>query len=398
MKIFLFKKYKLTLKNISFIANAILLFSILIDPTNAFLGIKDIAFFLFVITSLPFVKFKNIFIFLTFISIYFFTLSIGLLTDQQIDLKFAFGVLKSFLFLSYLFWMNNDYLKSFSVFYKLSLLICVITIIMYILMTQFPFLERIIYLYLTEKNHVIAVGRRTFLGIQFYTVFMRTSSVCIISLPVALFFLFSKKEFKYFIHSCILFLGLFFSGTRANMLSGILIVVFFILFYLLYYKKALLSFIFTLSFTSLFGVVLVLQLLSEINHSNIVKTGHLESSMSLFSENPLRFLLVGTGPGSMFYTTGFDEVTVQTELTYLELIRNYGLIFTLLFIFIFCIPFLNIINNNKYDKLLKFSLFIGYLSYLFIAGTNPLLISSTGFIVIAIMFYNSQNNILEEMG
>jgi hypothetical protein len=388
---------KINLKDISYFANIILLFSIIIDPANVFFGIKDIAFLFFVATSFPYARFKNVYIFITFCMVYFITFSVGIITNQDIDFAFAFGALKSFLFLSYLFWMAEDYLHIFSNFYKLSLLMSIIVIILYILMSIFRPLEAIIYAFFTEKNNFIRAGRRMTLGIRFYTVFFPTSPISVISLSVALFFLFSKRKIKYFLHSCIFFLCLFFSGTRANMLSGILIVIFLTLFYLLYYKKSLLTFVVTFCSASVIGMILIMLLLTDrASRSSIVKSGHSESTLLLFSENPLRFLFIGTGPGSTFYTTGFDEVTAQTELTYFELIRNYGLLFTLLIISILCVPFLNIINNKHYDKLLKFSLLLGYLSYLFIAGTNPLLLSSTGLIVIAVMFYISNNNILRE--
>jgi len=388
---------KVNLKDISYFANVVLLFSIIIDPTNVFFGIKVIAFLFFVSTSFPYARYKNVFVLITFCMVYFITFSTGIVTNQQIDINFAFATLKTFLFLSYLFWMNDDYLQVFSIFYKLSLLMGIIVIILYFLMFIYPSLGTIINVFFTEKNHPVRVSHRTILGVGFFSVFYGTSPISVISLSVALFFLFSKRRIKYFFHSCIFFLCLFFSGTRANMLSGILIVVFLTLFYLLYYKKSLLTFVVTFCSASLIGMTLIIRLLTdETNVSSHIKSGHSESTLLLFSENPLRFLFIGTGPGSTFYTTGFDEVTAQTELTYLELIRNYGLLFTLLIISILCVPFLNIINNKHYDKLLKFSLLLGYLSYLFIAGTNPLLLSSTGLIVFAVMFYISNNNILRE--
>ena len=57
-----------------------------------------------------------------------------------------------------------------------------------------------------------------------------------------------------------------------------------------------------------------------------------------------------------------------------------------------------VLVNKNYDKLLKSSLVIAYLLYLMIAGTNPLLVSSTGFMVICTMFYIGYNNILLEIG
>jgi len=392
------KAYKTNLKNISFFANVILLFSILIDPTDILFGVKRIAFLFFAVVSLPYAKFKNIFIFVIFYAIYFIAFSVGILDEQQIDYSFAFGVFTSFLFLSYLFWMNNEHLQVFSVFYKLTLIVSIIVISLYVLMSISPILEFAIYSFVAERNHFIIISRRIFLGMNFFMVFYRTAPTVVISLSVALYFLFSKRRTKYFIHSCIFLLCLLFSGTRASMLSAMLILVFFVLFYLLYHKKALLSFVVIFCFAGLFGMLLLVHLLGDIGEESLqVRAGHLESVWMLFSNDPLRFLFIGTGPGSFFYTAGWGEEVVHMEFTYLELIRNYGLIFTLVILTLLCIPFLKIANNRHYDKLLQITLSVGYLAYLFIAGTNPLLISSTGLVVVAVMFYIGQTNILNEM-
>ena len=389
--------HKINLKEISFFANVILLFAVLLDPTNDFLGIKTIAFFFFVIVSLPYIKFDNIFVPIALCIIYFLTFSFGLITDQQIDVAFSFLILKSFLFLLYLFWMNNDYLRVFSVFYKLTIVISIIIIVLFILFIFFPVLEGIIYAFMSGKGHPIMISRRTTLGVSHLMIYFRASAVCVISLSVSLYLFFSKKKSKYFIHSCLFFLGLLFSGTRANILSGFLITIFLTLFYLLYYKKAVLSFIVTFCSVSFTGILLIISLFTDTSRSTEVKVGHFESMMLHFAEAPVQFLLIGAGPGSMFYSSGFNKMTVQTELTYMELIRNFGLVLTVVMIFIFCVPSLNIAKNKQYDRFFILSITLGYIAYLFIAGTNPLLISSTGLIVFSIMFYISQNNILKEI-
>ena len=59
--------------------------------------------------------------------------------------------------------------------------------------------------------------------------------------------------------------------------------------------------------------------------SNAIKFGHLPSYWQLFNDHP-EYLLIGQGPATSFYTEGFHEMTLQTEWTYLELLRNYGLL------------------------------------------------------------------------
>ena len=108
--------------------------------------------------------------------------------------------------------------------------------------------------------------------------------------------------------------------------------------------------------------------------------------MNMFGENPLKFLLIGNGPVSYMYTSARNEWVTLTELTYLELIKNFGLIQSVLIIGILLLPVFFICKNESYERIQKFSLSLSYVAYLFICGTNPLLISSTGFTALAVAF------------
>ena len=111
----------------------------------------------------------------------------------------------------------------------------------------------------------------------------------------------------------------------------------------------------------------------------MVKYAHLESYKELFEANP-EYLLFGQGPCTEFYSMGFRKMTMITEWTYAEMLRNYGLL---------CIPIIYVMLLPIY-KLLRFSvkyesalaIAVAVFIYLIIAGTNPLLFSSTGFMVI----------------
>ena len=132
-------------------------------------------------------------------------------------------------------------------------------------------------------------------------------------------------------------------------------------------------------FSVVFFVLLAMLLLEENEASNMVKYAHLTSYKNLFNEHP-EYLLLGQGPGTEFYSLGFREMTVKTEWTYLELIRNYG---------IMCLPILYVILKPLYDLFAlsvkqesTIAVALAYMIYLVIAGTNPLLLSSTGMFVL----------------
>lgn len=168
------------------------------------------------------------------------------------------------------------------------------------------------------------------------------------------------------------------------MLSAVVIVVYFLFVFLLKKKNklplfmgciivvlALLYFFKTLSF-------------AETDESSTIKSGHLDSYVLLFRQHP-QYLIWGSGLGSTFYTSGTKAVASQTELTYLDLIRWFGIPLTIVIFVILLYPVLQMYFsrtrhlNNRY-------IIIAYWGYLFIVGTNPLLVSSTGMLVIVIMY------------
>ena len=91
-------------------------------------------------------------------------------------------------------------------------------------------------------------------------------------------------------------------------------------------------------------------------------------------------MLLGQGPATEFYSIGFRKMTLKTEWTYLELLRNYGML-CLPILYVILRPLFELIKLSfKYDSALTIA--AAYIIYLVIAGTNPLLLSSTGMLVI----------------
>lgn len=138
-----------------------------------------------------------------------------------------------------------------------------------------------------------------------------------------------------------------------------------------------------------FVVVLVLAATEEKEASNVVKFGHLTSYWQLFDEHPIYFLF-GQGPGTAFYSEGFNQVVYKTEWSYLELLRCFG-IFSLGIVFVFFKPLVTFWKQRNLDDF-TYCMFWSYLSYLAIAGTNPLIMSSTGMITL-LMAYSYEEKV-----
>jgi hypothetical protein len=203
----------------------------------------------------------------------------------------------------------------------------------------------------------------------------------------------SKKEVKSLFFTILYSFTLSVTGTRANILSVLLITFFIYLFYFLYVKKYVcFSVLIFLIGIVCFSIIIFL-LFTIKNTSSIAKDGHLISYIEYFSENPVK-ILFGQGPGALFYTKGFRQAVTNTELSYLELIRMFGIFFTTVIIIIYAYPVVIMLVNKSF---FTFSISISYIAYLFIAGTNPLLIGPTGFIALSIAFYfNNHKKFYEE--
>ena len=85
----------------------------------------------------------------------------------------------------------------------------------------------------------------------------------------------------------------------------------------------------------------------------------------------------GAGLGSDFYAKGRNMRLSYTELSYMDILRMYGLPVGLCFIFLFFAPYFWLWKYFHRSQFLKrYSL--GYVLFLVLSGTNPLLLGSIG--------------------
>lgn len=276
------------------------------------------------------------------------------------------------------------YIKQFD-FVKSSITPALITTIvlstLFILAISNPLFEKAIWYFVRAHDNMIMMTRRSFLGIKFFGMYGKT----LMAMTFALYFVYyhalnqSRHKFVYCIMSLVLTMAFLISGSRSTMLLP-----FALLGIAVYYRiiRTTTSKYILLPFIGLLAVALLLFILvlaGETNEaSNVIKYAHLYSYKELFEAHP-EYLLIGQGPGSAFYSEGFGKMTTITEWTYLELIRNYGL-FSLPIFGVFAYPLVRLFPYRN-DHLTQGILF-AYVLYLLIAGTNPLLLSSTGMIMI----------------
>lgn len=368
------------------------LFVIMLDPTNQVLHVKDIVFVLLVAYNVLF--FKPSFKYLPHICAVLVAMTAGWVFAQiqqnPVDSDKMIAMYKSVSPLVLLLWVKYyDYL-SLSVLP--AVLTCLLMLILYVLAYSSPVIEWAMHVYFKSHGNMVMMTHRSFAGIRVFGMYYKSFICLSFAMYVVLYRCFNTKgRWKlalYIVLAAIFFAVSLSSGTRASMILPFCMVCLIVYNklskggkarYFIYPFLALLC-------VGLLGVMLMLAAETE-EASNVIKYGHLVSYAKLFTDHPL-YLLVGQGPGTSFYTEGFRAVVDETEWTYLEMIRNYGL-FSLLIVTVLLYPLKDVKAMSK--DLFQLGVMGVYVMYLFVAGTNPLLFSSTGMAMIIIMYSFVEN-------
>jgi hypothetical protein len=248
-----------------------------------------------------------------------------------------------------------------------------------------------------DSGNIMFAEQKAFLSLVLVSVFYKTSPIVVIALAFSSVCFLETKKKRYLLGSVLFILNLFFSGTRANIVSGLLITVLVFFFYQFYFKKKIVFSGIIILCVSFLAFCLIFILLSQTGEASYdTKKLHYISYLELFGTDYLRTIVLGFGPGSEFFSRGFEAMTASTELSYMELIRNYGLLNAIIIVSFYVYPLIVLFFSRKYSKFEKYSLLVSFLSYLFIAGTNPFLNSMTGYMVLSIFYLVIQKNIFHD--
>ena len=228
-----------------------------------------------------------------------------------------------------------------------------------------------------SENEIAYVGKHSGL-VTGYMIFIKTSPLLVIAIP-------SFYNDKHYFSVIICILALLISGTRANIIVGLLSLIIAIVF-----KGEKSLFEKVLLVVSITGVIAVmingivvnnLESMFELKASDdAVRNGTLHSILDGFREDPLS-LLIGSGYSSSFYNAGVNAYSTIVELSYWNLLRQVGLFLFLPMLFTFIYPVIKLVKYKNYIPNA-----LAYLGYLIIAYTNPLLYSTTGLIGLLYMF------------
>ncbi len=359
-------------------------FILIFDPTDKMFHAKGLIF-VFLVLLIPlglktFPYSKNVLFFFYFCMIMIlYSFFAGIFSGLNVDYTFYFGFAKSFfVFFVLSFFSYREFEKPF--FISLVLLTFLSLLIYVLAIYDYRSIGKLI-TYLSYDVHNALIGRRAYGNWIIFMVYYKTVALLILLIG----YLLSKKSYTLSFLSIVV---LFISGTRANMFAALSIPAFY--FFLTGNKK--MKIILGISF--LCGIIMILPfishvLLSPTGQSNSVKIGHFHSYMNFFGSSP-QFFIFGSGAGTSFYSTGNHAFDLNTELVPFDLIMYVGIFFTLLFYVFLLLP---LPRMMKMDKTIAFS----YLMYLIVATTNPLLISSTGFLAISFGYLYAYKNTKENI-
>lgn len=367
----------------------LLILVIMLDPTNSVLHLKNVVFILLVGYNIVF--FRPDFTYLPHILLIFGTLFLGyVLAEMQmnaVDMEVFGGVVKGFSPLLLLLWIKHYNVLRLS--FVPVLVACLLVDVLFILATTNEAIQLALYTFVWAHDDMIMMSSRTILGFNIFGMYYK-SMLCATFVLLCLYQRIlqgSKRKLLYIIAAVIVTFAFLISGTRSPMLLPFALfgAIAFLKISTLRKSKYLYYPIIVLGILLFIGFVLLLAT-EKGEVSNQIKTAHLRSYMELFETHPL-YLLLGQGPGTAFYSEGFHSMTYTTEWTYMELLRNYG-IFSLLIFAVMVYPFTQLYKLRR-DRRVAAMMF-AYIFYLLIAGTNPLLISSTGMLVLLTIYSYTQ--------
>ena len=342
-------------------------------------------FFLFdYIINKNYITFSNklINIVFIFISIPFFSILYYHLYNGSLPYA-GFQSLKAYLYFTilFIFYTYNYNLLSFTS--NVLTLLATIILTTYFIILVNPSIFNTFYQFGTDYGIFLIGDRKYDENLSVLNIYFVCSPMIAISISYSTYKFLNKKNIY---NTFILFInifGMFTAGTRNNMFVSILLPlsIFFI-----YSKNKIWFFLFSL--IPLFFLIKIYQneliALFSINEtSNNTKIQMLKDYIQIF-KNPLN-LFFGQGLGSYYYWSDRQEFYYTTELTFLEIFRNFGLILGIPILIILLIPLQKLFSKNINS--IKF-LYLGYLFYLIMCFTNPYLFSSLGMLILSIVYFN----------
>ena len=234
------------------------------------------------------------------------------------------------------------------------------------------FKNPIVLFFSTMKEMYYGKGEVSTFG---YSIFFKATPILIISNA---YYLKNRKWAMSLIYT----LALLFSGTRANMIVALLETMLIVYINTENKRKKiivvlLISIAVSLLLPILIDKMITLNELKKIR-SDYYRINAIETIFNSLNENKLRYIF-GTGLGSYFYFPARQMYVNVVEVSYFDYFRQVGIYgFAILMYFLY-IPIKKLLKSDMW-------IIIAYIGYLGISFTNPLLVTSTSFIMYVLIF------------
>jgi len=309
-----------------------------------------------------------------------------LLRDGRLSAYDGFTYLKSYLFLTLCIPLA---IKRIGLVRPLSFVLTalsVLTLVIYAITFNDDALRAELWI-LGDKYGFVGFADRTYGSLSYPTVYFHTSPLLVIAIAYFCYRSLHSDGRTRLWNIFFLLLNMFamlFSGTRNNMIASLLVPLAVTFWYARRRVKLLMLATLTLITSAIFNYGVVRDMFSVDDYSNTIKLLHLRDYMAMFSHWPT--LLFGQGLGARFYSTAWGSNVSLTELTYLEFIRNFGLILAIVYFALLLYP-LTKLKDPAFREC--HHLILAYGSYLTICISNPLLVSSSGMLVLAIVLFKT---------
>ena len=178
--------------------------------------------------------------------------------------------------------------------------------------------------------------------------------------------------------------GLFMAGSRNNLFAGIILLP---VLYIMSSRNKFLPIVLVFCFLVIFGSFYINELASFLDTSEVsnnTKLGYFPGYIEIFSD--LHNLIFGQGLGAYYFFPNMSYPYYITELTYLEVFRNFGLIFGFFMMLMLGYPIIKTFMLSK-NALLQRYIAVAYSLYLIMCFTNPNLFNSLGMMILSLVLY-----------
>ncbi|KAB7664654.1 hypothetical protein [Plesiomonas shigelloides] len=360
--------------------NAIARFNIYFFSISSILFPVSIAnkiFFIFAFVTLVLnffsgTRFPRLYSPIIIISIYAVGFASSFATDSNIDLSIQFFMSTLILLLVYYIYIYNvDFEKI--LFSCLIILACFTLFIS--MLHSFNLLPEYMK-YFFEKYSLGSIGSRELAGILVPMIHFGTVPILFLGVVISCGYMLKRGlNFRNLLVLIVFLIVIVLSSSRALILLSFLYI-----FFMLYIRS---GFLFKLALVCFISIVIYINFkfiymnLSSDDFSNSVKIGHVLGFFDYFSWHNL---VLGNGLASYYYSPGVSKLVAHTEITPLDQIRYFGLIPVIIIYGSLILPGIVLVLNEN-DTHIKMK-FLGFVMYLLMSLTNPVLFNSFGILVI----------------